>query len=252
MFLEKICLYTTLVCFFIIKPAHAAGDSCHPEIDTSKKQYIVGYGSLISERSKQATVLDTGPSIPIEVRGFKRGWFHLVKNHIYLGVEMDENQFLNGVLFSLGNKQDLKKFDKREIDYCRVSVPRNKIVALSDDKVDGQFWIYVTQQIRNKDEFAKTKGVAASYMYTFLLGCKEVADKFSLQDYLHKCTNQTSDWPSVIDYDLDNRDKLLKSRIVPKDDELKEINKLLCYRVPPKTMLPKSGELPFLQADSEL
>jgi hypothetical protein len=46
---------------------------CHPEIDLEKKQYIIGYGSLINEQSKRYSVADVSNGFPVEITGFRRG-----------------------------------------------------------------------------------------------------------------------------------------------------------------------------------
>ncbi len=50
--------------------AHA--EDCHPQVDPSKSQYIVGYGSLMESPSKQMSEPNTGINLPVRVTGFQR------------------------------------------------------------------------------------------------------------------------------------------------------------------------------------
>ena len=56
------------------KPVPQMKSDCRPGIDPSQKQYIVGYGSLMQDESRQRTTPHTGLSYPIEISGYRRGW----------------------------------------------------------------------------------------------------------------------------------------------------------------------------------
>ena len=47
-------------------------EDCHPEVDPSKPQYVVGYGSLMETASKRMTEPDAGTNLPVSVTGFQR------------------------------------------------------------------------------------------------------------------------------------------------------------------------------------
>lgn len=49
--------------------------ACNPTIDSTRHQYIIGYGSLMNEASKEKTVKDKVHNHPVIVKGFRRGWY---------------------------------------------------------------------------------------------------------------------------------------------------------------------------------
>lgn len=223
--------YTHLIVLLLVVPSLAlANDSiCYPAIDYTKPQYIIGYGSLINEASKQATAKNTGPNIPIEVHGFERGWYTLIAEQIFLGVKKNSLKSFNAVAFLLKDHAEIAAFDERESGYCRVKVPIDKITFLAQDKMIGELWIYVPQQPKETINFAEANSVAASYIYTFLHGCQEIERNFALPNYTNNCIEQTSAWPFFVTYDLDNIANLLKSRVFSEADNLATIEKLLCH-----------------------
>lgn len=50
-------------------------EECHPEPDSAAPQYVIGYGSLMQEESRKRTSPNAGLAEPVEVAGFRRGWF---------------------------------------------------------------------------------------------------------------------------------------------------------------------------------
>ena len=71
----------------LIQAGPAGADDCHPPLDPSKRQYIVGYGSLMQSSSKRMTEPNAGSNLPILVTGFQRAWnTHGVYPTTYLGV----------------------------------------------------------------------------------------------------------------------------------------------------------------------
>ena len=48
---------------------------CGTAPDASRPQFIVGYGSLMQEESRVRTSPQAGPVHPVEVHGYRRGWF---------------------------------------------------------------------------------------------------------------------------------------------------------------------------------
>jgi hypothetical protein len=49
---------------------------CDAPPDSSRPQYIIGYGSLMQDESRKRTSPRAGPAHPVEVRGYRRGWSH--------------------------------------------------------------------------------------------------------------------------------------------------------------------------------
>ena len=65
---------------------------CRPPVDTSSAQYIIGYGSLMEEKSKNEDAKNVGANFPIYITGFERGWVEHGTDPrfgtTYLGVEL--------------------------------------------------------------------------------------------------------------------------------------------------------------------
>jgi hypothetical protein len=123
--------------------AHA--DDCHPELDTAKSQYIVGYGSLMKSASKRATEPDAGISLPVLVTGFHRSWnTHGVYPTTFLGAQPSESATMVAALYRdfLDEDGDLAS-DAREIDYCRAAVDSAAITMLDGSTVptSSEIWI---------------------------------------------------------------------------------------------------------------
>ncbi|UZQ56141.1 hypothetical protein OOK60_08840 [Trichothermofontia sichuanensis B231] len=48
-------------------------DRCHPPLNATQPQYIIGYGSLMETAFKERTAPTAGENLPILLTGFKRG-----------------------------------------------------------------------------------------------------------------------------------------------------------------------------------
>jgi hypothetical protein len=115
-------------------------EKCHPVPHQSFKHlYIIGYGSLISKSSKNSTHSETGPNIPISVKGFTRKWNCRSEaparlRPTYLNVDKNNcgGEF-NGVAFKLPSLLSLQEFDRRETYYCRFLVEPKDITILVNE-----------------------------------------------------------------------------------------------------------------------
>lgn len=223
-----IFLLRSIICFLlfclIVLGSQA---SCHPKVGNNK-QYVVGYGSLINEKSKRATVFNVSDNIPVEVRGFRRGWYHVAYDQVFLGAVRDPKYGFNAVVFSLDDSKQIKEFDIREKNYCRRLVPKSKIQSLGKEKIDGDVWIYVSTNPKYLTDLDDNDFAEASYIYTFLLGCLDVEKESGIKNYLNECLNHTYQWPKQIHYDLNNQDKFRKSRMLPNSKKMDAINKQIC------------------------
>jgi gamma-glutamylcyclotransferase (GGCT)/AIG2-like uncharacterized protein YtfP len=172
---------------------------CHPAPDQARPQYIVGYGSLMQDESRKRTSPQAGPAHPIEVAGFRRGWFARGESvgfsTTYLGVAPDPQGSVNAVIY-LVEENELAATDRREVSYCRRSVPIPDIRSLERAPFDvngGQVWIYV-----NEPQAAATPNanypIVQSYVDIFLSGCLEQEQRFELRDFAQRCIATTRDW----------------------------------------------------------
>jgi hypothetical protein len=114
--------------------------------------FIFGYGSLIDSASREATAGKAVPAIPVRVSaafGYVRCWNdRSPSGFTALGLrrpEPDESALtINGVLF-LVEGSDMAAYDRRERGYSRVPVPRDRIEAVSWQRLpaEGAIWAYV-------------------------------------------------------------------------------------------------------------
>lgn len=170
---------------------------CKPPVDTHKHQYIIGYGSLISEASKKLTSTAVKNNHPILIHGFKRGFIEKSINEplgtTYLGVIPFDAGIFNGVYFELNTPEVINTFDKRESSYCRLEVPHQQLKALDNTPLpDGQYWLYITSHTHHTP--TKNHPITQSYVDVFLTGCLEMQEKFKLHDYAKQCITETSYW----------------------------------------------------------
>ena len=84
----------------LIQAGPAGADDCRPELDPSKPQYIVGYGSLMQSSSKRMTEPGAGINLPVLVTGFQRAWNHRgTYPTTYLGVEPAKSARMAAALY---------------------------------------------------------------------------------------------------------------------------------------------------------
>jgi hypothetical protein len=229
------CLRTKIfiITLLLMSPLAHAGEikSCHPPINSAQLQYIVGYGSLISEDSKRKSAKNSGDNIPVYVSGYQRGWFlkgPAVKYSItFLGVKPAVNQRINGVVFNLSDSEEILAIDEREEGYCRQLVELNSIQPLKGEPLPhAQYWIYVPEP----EQIAlasKQYPIVQSYVDIFLSGCIQMEKKYQLNDYARQCVTTTSDWSA----------QWVNDRIHPRrpwaaTPEAATIDKLLSEEVP--------------------
>lgn len=182
-----------LICFDTAY-AQALSNICHPKIDPKFSQYIIGYGSLIQEESKNQTSYNTSENIPVRVYGYQRGWFMKGSGITYLGIKKDKHTFFNGVIFKLSTTTAIYNYDQREKNYCRVSVSPHYIDMLNHRSIPrGQFWVYIPEQT----SFAMPTSVnpiKQSYADIFLSGCFEIQKKYHLKTFANQCVKTTKYW----------------------------------------------------------
>jgi len=172
---------------------------CHPEADPGQPQYIVGYGSLMQDESRTRTSPQAGPAHPVEVSGFRRGWFAkgdpVGFSTTYLGVAADPHGGVNAVIYAV-EPSELVATDRRELSYCRRNVPMAAIRPLEKGTFEvtaGQVWIYV-----NKPQAVATPSarypIVQSYVDIFLSGCLEQEQRFALNGFAQRCVASTGNW----------------------------------------------------------
>ena len=191
----------TLTLFFFstlfLCTALFAEDSCHPAIDPSRAQYIVGYGSLMNENSVKQTDAYAGPNIPIELFGFQRRWGVVPqrsKFEMYVGIIQRPNQLMNASLFRLSQPEVLSQFDNRENGYCRQSVESSSLRVLINEKnPSGQYWLYIPHNHLFRYPSDKSP-ISQAYVDVFLSGCIAMDEKYNLTGFAKQCILTTTEW----------------------------------------------------------
>ena len=171
---------------------------CHPAVNIKQPQFIVGYGSLMQEKSKHEDASDIGENHPVYITGFKRSWIrHGTRrklNTTYLAVVKKPDAKLNAVYYQLNNPADINNYDARERGYCRAMVSPQQIQTISGESLpNGQYWIYVTKDDETTVP-SKQYPIMQSYVDIFLSGCLEQEKKYHLQGFARDCINMTSGW----------------------------------------------------------
>jgi len=174
-------------------------DDCHPTIDSTKPQYIVGYGSLMNESSKRSTEPNAGESRPVSLTGFQRSWnTHGVYPTTFLGSQPSESATMVAALYrDYPGKDGKLASDAREIDYCRAAVEPATITMLdgSTGPISGQVWIYI-----NKPETLKLPDaghpIVQSYVDIFITGCLQLQTLVTDPefDFVEQCILTTDGW----------------------------------------------------------
>jgi hypothetical protein len=171
---------------------------CNEPADMTQQQYIIGYGSLMQQESRQRTAPAAGSALAIDVKGYRRGWFAKGSNTgfstTFLGAVADNAGSFNAVLFAV-NAQDLAAMDKREASYCRSAVPSTAIKATQEGVAlpSGQYWIYLNSTA-SIALASKEKPLVQSYVDIFISGCLEQEEQQQLPGFAQRCINSTTDW----------------------------------------------------------
>lgn len=173
---------------------------CHPKVDARLPQYIIGYGSLIDDASKNRTDPLAGKSIPVLVKGCQRIWAGHGDlpglNATFLSAVKNNKASLNGVVYPLDNPQAIVSYDKREGIYCRRLINATNLVLLSQSTLPThkQVWIYILKAEANQSPTQEFP-IVQSYVDIFLRGCIQVEEKYKIKDFARNCIINTQNWP---------------------------------------------------------
>jgi len=174
---------------------------CHPNVDSHKPQFTVGYGSLMEDSSRRRTAPNTGEALPVLVTGFERAFnargTEIGFSTTYLGVTVVSGASMVATLYRVFNAEDIVATDAREDLYCRVGVEAGQMRMLDGSSVQehGQYWIYV-----NKPEAVlpatERFPIVQSYVDIFLTGCQQLGRRaIAYQgDLMRECILTTKDW----------------------------------------------------------
>lgn len=176
-----------------------AEGTCHPAVDPSQPQFVVGYGSLMQEASKRRTTPQAGPSRPVWVSGFERGWYargSAFSPTTYLGAVVRPDGRMNGVVYALPGVSEIEATDAREQGYCRKPVAAAQLAPLDLDPLpSGQVWIYALEAGQANPPDAAFP-IVQSYVDIFVGGCHEIGQAHALADFAEACVSTTTGWSS--------------------------------------------------------
>ena len=153
----------------------------------------------MQDESRKRTSPQAGPAHPVDIRGYRRGWFARAEavgfGTTYLGVLPNRESHLNAVIYQV-EATEVIATDRREISYCRTGVAMSGIKPLEREFLlvpDGQIWIYVSgpQSVATPDSHYP---IVQSYVDIFLSGCLEQEQRFGLTDFSQQCLSTTGDW----------------------------------------------------------
>jgi hypothetical protein len=220
---------TAALALSLIQASPAWAEDCHPALDPSKPQYIVGYGSLMESSSKRMTEPNAGSNLPILVTGFQRAWnTHGVYPTTYLGVRPSKSALMAAALYRDFLADGKLGADAREIDYCRAAVAPASVKMLDSSSVPSpsQIWIYV-----NKPETLAAPDannpIVQSYVDIFITGCLDLQARVADPkiDFVAECVQTTDGWSKhwVNDRLLPRRPYIHQPRAWEIDKQLKRL-----------------------------
>ena len=213
----------------LIQAAPAGADDCRPELDPSKPQYIVGYGSLMQSASKRMTEPGAGINLPVSVTGFQRAWSHRgTYPTTYLGVEPAKSARMAAALYRSFLLDGKLESDAREFSYCRAAVEAASIRMLDGSTVPSpaEVWIYVDrpESLAPPDE---DYPIVQSYVDIFITGCLELQARVADPelDFVAQCVRTTDGWSKhwVNDRLLPRRPYIHQPRAFEIDKQLKRL-----------------------------
>src|SRR6185503_5138291 len=165
----------------------AAPSSCNAAPGAGP-QFIVGYGSLMQDASRLATSPRAGPAHPVEVHGYRRGWFETPRTPgfgtTFLGIRSDDAGRFNAVVYEV-DAVELAATDRRESSYCRSAVPAARMDLLDAGfalPAGAQAWIYVTNP-RALSAPDAVHPIVQSYVDVFVSGCLEQEERYHLAGF---------------------------------------------------------------------
>ena len=177
----------------------AALGSCTPPPEPAHAQYVIGYGSLMHDASRERTAPHADAARPVMVSGYQRGWYTRSRGPgpgtTYLGVVPDVASDLNAVMYKV-DAMELAATDRREGAYSRTLVAPSAVKLLAAGEEPGandQIWIYEVPagEATLVDE---EHPLAQSYVDVFVSGCLEQEERYHLPDFALRCVRTTYGW----------------------------------------------------------
>lgn len=190
-------------------------------IESAKsKVLIAGYGSLLSQYSRQTYSQIMGPSIAVIIQGWERDWItrSLSEKQTYVGAIPNKTSHLSAQLMALQFDAD---FEKREQDYRFTKILPHSIlivdngaqqnIALQELLLKTPIYICETLAIEpSTPEYP----VSLSYVETCLSGSYEKSGVKGIEAFF----DSTSGWTNTHFYDDRENHRYLRSSPVMHED----------------------------------
>ncbi|WP_150466423.1 gamma-glutamylcyclotransferase family protein [Francisella sp. SYW-9] len=169
--------------------------NCRPNVSSKKKNYVIGYGSLMNKASRQITVPDATYAAPVLVSGFERLWASRgEKSHATFLLAVPNQGYAMNAIYYKASASDISATDLREASYCRVKVPRKDIVPLGVKSLPkGDFWMYV-KDFKDAEFPTKKYPILQTYADVFMTGCLQTQAEFDLTEFGKLCFQTTYGW----------------------------------------------------------
>lgn len=185
------------------------------------KQYIFGYGSLISAevRNQTSTSQDV---IQARVKGYRRFWSGFpLYGWAPLAVRTNADATCNGALIGVSEEQ-IEAFDSREVSYVRKLVEHDQIELLEDANIgEASVWLYApTEPLRPSMQ----SPILQSYVDVAITGCLDYSEDFA-REFIQTTKNWDAPWRN----DRANPEYSRSLEVVERADE---IDKLLTELLP--------------------
>lgn len=205
------------------------------------KNYIFGYGSLISSESRKYTGKDNiGKAIPIMLSkkaGYVRKWVckkSTKGKRSFLGLEKSKDATnIYGVLCPI--LKCIESFDKREKGYKRITIKINNkknrklLRPLFKNKLpNGSFNVHI-YTVKNSSSPNKKCPITQQYLDVILKGCLEYSKKFA-KHFLKNTKNWTNSKKEI--FWINNRNDKYKNKYKIKNINHKSIDKILMETIP--------------------
>lgn len=189
---------TSSIIFLMIWALPSFAIICHPKINSQLPQYVVGYGSLIDEQSKNRTDSTARKNFPALIDGYKRSWSVHGNlpglNATFLSIVKDKHASFNGVIYKLSNPENIQQYDKRETTYCRKELNNDELKVYATELPDQkQIWIYSSVQ-KTSEYPTHDFPIVQSYVDTFIRGCIQIEEKYKINHFANDCIKSTGQW----------------------------------------------------------
>lgn len=173
--------------------------------------YMIGYGSLINQKSRQASSPSSYDVIAVKIAGYTRGWFARTGvvgySTTYLGCLRSSSNlledkarlsFMNCILYKV-EANELEILDRRERRYKRRLVKREDITGYNNEiPKNANFWIFENDFNAVKEFNAsfpnKEYPIIQSYVDMCLEGCIILDESLGGSEFTNDFFDTTIGW----------------------------------------------------------